>query len=141
MVLRSRAVLTQMCSKQAVNIHVHTFTFSYVHADVSVICVRLLQMVRMLVEAGANVNACTTAEGTPALAHVLFNSKAEVRDAEILEILIAETASVYLWGCINQLMPCPRTIPRAAVYMPMYTACRRGLCVPWCFKCIHSGRK
>lgn len=50
-----------------------------------------LQMVRLLVWAGANVNACnTTGNMHPALAQALVPSKQEEEDAQILDILIGE---------------------------------------------------
>lgn len=53
-------------------------------------CSLLLQKVRLLVQAGANVNACTDSDGVPALAHALFSSKLEPQDLEVLQMLIGK---------------------------------------------------
>jgi hypothetical protein len=48
-------------------------------------------MVRLLVQAGANVDACLAEDGCPAITHALCSSKMEADDMEILQILIGET--------------------------------------------------
>jgi hypothetical protein len=46
-------------------------------------------MLRLLVQAGANMDACT-AKGPPALAYALACTKLEAQDLEIVQILIGE---------------------------------------------------
>lgn len=65
----------------------------------SVCLLPALQMVRLLVQAGANVNArLHHGAGVPAIAHALYSSRMEPPDAEILQILIGKTAVSVLPG-------------------------------------------
>jgi hypothetical protein len=54
-------------------------------------CALLLQSVQLLVQAGANVDACTASDGAPVVAHALSTSELEPVDLEILQMLIGTT--------------------------------------------------
>jgi hypothetical protein len=65
-------------------------------------------MVRMLVQAGANVDACTATEGVPALAHALFSSKQQPQDTEFVQILIGKTG---VTNCVTDCYLCWKPMP------------------------------
>jgi hypothetical protein len=91
-------------------------------------------MVRMLVRAGADVNARSqSTSASPPIAHAILNSKKQKEDAEILQILIGE-------GCLSVTVTVPAAQSQSgpAVTVTVISHSQGQLSVDTCARLGHS---